>query len=182
MYDKRFMYEPSLKMPFLIRWPGVIKPGSAHDGMILNVDFAPTFMDIAGLKVPDDMQGRSILPLLKGRHPADWRKSMYYRYYHDPGDHNTAAHYGVCTTRYKLIHYWKKGQWELYDLEKDPLEMRNIHDEAGNSRLVQKLKAELYRLKKELKDDDQFANEQPPNGVDPRPATAQARRARPLSL
>lgn len=169
MYDKRFMYEPSLKMPFLIRWPGVIKPGSAQDQMIINTDFAPTFMDMAGLKTPDDMQGRSIVPLLRGERPSDWRTSMYYRYYHDPGDHNTRAHYGVRTRTHKLIYYWKKDQWELFDLVKDPNELRNIDNDAANKELVAKLKAELIRLKKELKDNDEFANEQPPNGVDPKP-------------
>jgi arylsulfatase A-like enzyme len=167
LYDKRFMYEPSLKMPFLIRWPGVIKAGSVADGMILNTDFAPTFMDMAGLKVPADMQGRSIVPLLRGVQPKDWRTSMYYRYYHDPGDHNTRAHYGVRTLTHKLICYWKKDQWELFDLTKDPNELRNIYDDPANKELVTKLKTELFRLKKELKDNDEFANEQPPNGVDP---------------
>lgn len=167
MYDKRFMYEPSLRMPFLIRWPAVIKAGTVADGMILNTDFAPTFMDMAGLKVPADMQGRSIVPLLRGEKPADWRTSMYYRYYHDPGDHNTRAHYGVRTLTHKLIHYWRKDQWELFDLTKDPNELRNIYDEPASKELVAKLKTELYRLKKELKDNDEFADEQPPNGVDP---------------
>jgi arylsulfatase A-like enzyme len=175
MYDKRFMYEPSLKMPFLIRWPGVIKPGSKQDQMTINTDFAPTFMDMAGLKTPADMQGRSIVPLLKGERPSDWRTSMYYRYYHDPGDHNTAAHYGVRTLTHKLIYYWKKDQWEMFDLTKDPHELRNIYNDPASQELVAKLKAEMYRLKKELKDNDEFANEQPTNGVDPRPA-AQNRR------
>ncbi len=170
LYDKRFMYEPSLKMPFLIRWPGVIKPGSTQDQMIINTDFAPTFMDMAGQKTPADMQGRSIVPLLRGERPSDWRTSMYYRYYHDPGDHNTRAHYGVRTLTHKLIFYWKKDQWELFDLTKDPSEMHNIYDDPANKDLVAKLKAELFRLKKELKDNDEFANEQPPNGVDPKPA------------
>ncbi len=180
MYDKRFMYEPSLRMPFLIRWPGVIKPGAAQDQMILNTDFAPTFLDLAGLPTPADMQGRSIIPLLRGERPSDWRTSMYYRYYHDPGDHNTGAHYGVRTLTHKLIHYWKKDQWELFDLNKDPNELRNIHGDPAQQQLVTKLKAELFRLKKELKDDDQFANEIPKNGVDPeppqRPGAAQAPR------
>lgn len=169
LFDKRFMYEPSLQIPFVIRWPAVIKPGSVQKSMILNTDFAPTFMDMAGLDVPKDMQGKSIVPLLKGRHPFGWRDSMYYRYYHDPGDHNTRAHYGVCTTRYKLIYYWKKDQWELFDLEKDPYELRNVYNEPANSGLVAKLKKELYRLKKEVKDNDEFADKQPPNGVDPKP-------------
>jgi arylsulfatase A-like enzyme len=93
LFDKRFMYEPSLRMPFLIRWPGVIKPGTVVDAMAINPDFAPTFLAIAGQPVPADMQGRSLLPVVTGPAPTDWRTSMYYRYYHDPGDHHTAAHY-----------------------------------------------------------------------------------------
>jgi arylsulfatase A-like enzyme len=170
MYDKRFMYEESLKMPFLVRWPALIKPGSVQDEMIINTDFAPTFMDVAGLKTPADMQGRSIVPLLKGKHPWSWRESMYYRYYHDPGDHNTAAHYGVRTLTHKLIHYWKKDQWELYDLVRDPREMRNIYEDPAQKRQIAKLKKELARLKKELQDNDEFAQTQPTNGVDPGPA------------
>ena len=166
LYDKRFMYEESLKMPFVIRWPGVIKPNSVQDEMIINTDFAPTFMEIAGLKVPSDMQGRSIVPLLKGRHPWTWRESMYYRYYHDPGDHDTRAHYGVRTLTHKLIYYWKKDQWELFDLVNDPQELRNIYNEPAQQKVVARLKKELARLKKELRDKDEFANEQPPPGVD----------------
>ena len=153
-------------MPCLARWPGVIKPGSTQDALAINTDFAPTFLDIAGLPVPADMQGRSLVPLLKGTRPADWRTSMYYRYYHDPGDHDTRAHYGVRTETHKLIYYWKKDQWELFDLVKDPAEMRNLSKDPAQKELVATLKKELYRLKKELKDDDQFADQQPPSGVD----------------
>jgi arylsulfatase A-like enzyme len=166
LYDKRFMYEPSLKMPFLVRWPGIVKPGFRQEAIAINPDFAPTFMDLAGLPVPADMQGRSLVPLLKGKRPTDWRTSMYYRYYHDPGHHNTRAHYGVRTVTHKLIYYWKKDQWELFDLIKDPDELHNIYNDPAQQRVAAKLKAELYRLKKELKDDDQFANELPPEGVD----------------
>jgi arylsulfatase A-like enzyme len=166
LYDKRFMYEPSIKMPFVVRWPGVIKPGTIQEALTINCDFAPTFMDMAGLRTPADMQGRSLVPLLQGRKPRGWRTSIYYRYYHDPGDHDTRAHYGVRTQTHKLIYYWKKDQWELYDLTKDPDELRNNYAEPAQAKLVRKLKAELYRLKKEFKDDDQFADTQPPNGVD----------------
>lgn len=166
MYDKRFMYEESLKMPFIVRWPAVVKPGSVQKAMALNVDFAPTFMEAAGLSVPADMQGRSLVPLLRGEPPADWRTSMYYRYYHDPGHHNTRAHYGVRTMTHKLIYYWRKEQWELFDLTKDPEELRNIYSDPAQGETVGKLKAELDRLKKEVKDEDQFANDQPPGGVD----------------
>jgi arylsulfatase A-like enzyme len=166
MFDKRFMYEESLRMPFLVRWPAAIKPGTASEAMALNVDFAPTFLDAAGLPPAADMQGRSLLPVLRGRTPADWRTTMYYRYYHDPGDHNTRAHYGVRTQTHKLIYYWKKDQWELFDLAADPQEMHNLYGQPGQERITQSLKAEMMRLKKAVKDDDQFANEQPPNGVD----------------
>jgi arylsulfatase A-like enzyme len=169
LYDKRFMYEESIKMPFLVRWPGVVKPGSDQNAMAINADFAPTFLEIAGLPVPADMQGRSLVPLLKSKVPADWRTSWYYRYYHDPGDHNTRAHYGVRTATHKLIYFWKKDQWELYDLLKDPDELHNVYNDPGQKELIARLKTELYRLKKELKDEDQFANEQPPAGVDGQP-------------
>ncbi|HKX28278.1 MAG TPA: sulfatase [Blastocatellia bacterium] len=165
MFDKRFMYEESLRMPFLIRWPGRIRPGTVNREMILNVDFAPMMLEAAGLKVPAEMQGRSFLPLLLGRQPKDWRTSMYYRYYH-PGDHNVAAHYGLRTERYKLIFFNRLDQWELYDLRKDPTEMHNLYADPAAAGLVKRLKAELYRLKRELKDDDQFANDLPKDDVD----------------
>jgi arylsulfatase A-like enzyme len=165
LYDKRFMYEDSIKMPFLIRWPGVISPGSTQSAMVINADFAPLFMNLAGLKTPADMQGRSFLPLLKSERPADWRTSFYYRYYHEPSEHNTHVHYGVRTETHKLIYFWKKDQWELYDLVHDPLELKNIYADPAQAETVAKLKAELFRLKKELKDDDQFAN-QPPQATE----------------
>jgi len=170
LFDKRFMYEESLRMPFLVRWPAAIKAGSRSDAMALNVDFAPTFLEAAGVKVPAELQGRSLLPVLRGKTPADWRSSMYYRYYHDPGDHNTRAHYGVRTSTHKLIYYWKKDQWELFDLVRDPNELHNLYGQPGQEKLTETLKAELQRLKQAVKDDDQFANEQPPNGVDGQPA------------
>ena len=131
MYDKRFMYEESLRMPFLVRWPAGVTPGTVARAMALNVDFAPTFLEAAGLPVPADMQGRSLMPVLRGRVPADWRTSMYYRYYHDPGDHNTRAHYGVRTATHKLISFWKSGEWELFDLVNDPGELHNLYGQPG---------------------------------------------------
>ncbi|HMX26971.1 MAG TPA: sulfatase [Blastocatellia bacterium] len=163
-FDKRFMYEESLRMPFLIRWPSKIKAGSESKGMILNVDFAPMMLDAAGVKVPADMQGRSFLPLLAGRTPKDWRTSMYYRYYH-PAHHNVAAHYGVRTERYKLIYFNKLNQWELYDLEKDPVEMKNVYSDPAYQKIVEQLKKELNRLRKELKDENQFADNLPKDDV-----------------
>jgi arylsulfatase A-like enzyme len=130
------------------------------------VDFAPTFLDLAGLPPSPDMQGRSIVPILKGRAPADWRTAMYYRYYHDPGHHNTRAHYGVRTATHKLIYFWKKDQWELFDLVKDPQELRNLYGQPGQEAITATLKAELARLKREARDDDQLADVQIPQGVD----------------
>lgn len=161
LFDKRFMYEEALRMPFLVRWPAGIRPRGASDAMSINCDFAPTFLDLAGVPIPADMQGVSLLPVWKGRKPAGWRRSMYYRYYHDPGDHNTRAHYGVRTTTHKLIYFWKKDQWECYDLVKDPEEMHNIYGDPGARKVVAALKQELARLRRELKDEDQFAESQP---------------------
>jgi arylsulfatase A-like enzyme len=166
LFDKRFMYEESIRMPFIVRWPAGIKAGTTSEAMGLNVDFAPTFLDLAGLPASSDMQGRSLVPVLRGRTPADWRSSMYYRYYHDPGDHNTRAHYGVRTATHKLIYFWKKDQWELFDLIHDPYELHNLYGEPGIEELTARLKTELARLKREARDDDQLANEQLPNGVD----------------
>lgn len=166
LYDKRFMYEESLRMPFILRWKNGVKPASVEKSIILNIDFAPTFMDIAGLKIPSDIQGRSFLPLLKGEHPKDWRTSFYYRYYHDPGDHNTAAHYGIRTLTHKLIYYWKLDQWECFDLQNDPLELHNIYNQPDKQGIVSQLKSELYRLKKEVQDNDEYAYVQPSGGVD----------------
>jgi arylsulfatase A-like enzyme len=164
-FDKRFMYEESLKMPFLIRYPAMVKPGSVNDGMILNVDFAETLLDLAGEKVPADMQGRSFVPLLKGETPKDWRTSMYYRYYHYPQDHRVQPHYGVRTLTHKLIYFNKIDAWELYDLTKDPHELKNIYADPANADLVKQLKDEMYRLKKDLKDENQFQDELPKGGV-----------------
>jgi arylsulfatase A-like enzyme len=166
LFDKRFMYEESLRMPFLARWPGVIKAGTRSAAIAVNTDFAPTFLDAAGLPIPAGMQGRSLLPVLRGRTPADWRTSMYYRYYHDPGDHNTRAHYGVRTRTHKLIYFWKKDQWELFDLPSDPRELHNLYGVPGHEQITATLKTELLRLKRALRDEDQLANEQLPNGVD----------------
>ena len=151
-YDKRFMYEESLRMPFVIRYPGVIAPGSIDQHLILNTDFAPTFLDYAGVPVPQDMQGRSFRPLLEGREELDWRRVMYYRYYFSHFD--TPAHWGVRTLRHKLIYYHDSDEWELYDLQADSLELKNIYDDPDQQDVVAELKAELSRLRDELGDTD----------------------------
>jgi len=166
LYDKRFMYEPSLRVPLLIRAPGIAKPGSVASAFALNIDHAPTFLALAGLEIPAAMQGRSLVPLLRGESPPDWRTSFYYRYYHDPGDHETAAHYGLRTTTHKLIHYWKKDAWELFDLRSDPEELVNLAGEATQRETLEALRGELQRAKQAVGDEDRFADEQPPYGVD----------------
>jgi arylsulfatase A-like enzyme len=165
MYDKRFMYEPSLRVPLLVRGPGV-KRGGVPTGFALNVDLAPTFLDLAGEKIPGDMQGRSLVPLLRGEAPADWRSAMYYRYYHDPGHHNTRAHYGIRTATHKLVHYWKQSAWELFDLRADPQELHNLAPDPAHAQTLAKLKQQLTELKKSMQDTDQFATQQPGDGVD----------------
>lgn len=161
MYDKRFMYEPGLRVPFIARGPG-IKKGSTPDQLVTNIDWAPTFLDLAGLEIPDYMQGRSLVPLLRGESPADWPKSIYYRYYHDPGHHNTRAHLGVRTDTHKLIYYWTKDAYELFDLVNDPSEQHNLlFDQADDPAVAAKfteLKAEIARLQKEFKDDGLYAD------------------------
>ncbi len=168
-YDKRFMYEESLKMPFLARWPGKIKPGTTSGDMVLNVDFAPTFLAAAGLPVPGDMQGQNALGVLAGNSPKGWRTDMYYRYYHYPADHRVQPHIGVRTLTHKLIHFNKIDQWELYDLTTDPREMRNLIHEPEQQAKAKELKERMLALKKELGDSDQFADQQPPSGVDGQP-------------
>ena len=165
LYDKRFMYEPGMRVPLLVRGPGVVA-GATPDQCVANIDLAPTMLDIAGLPVPESMQGRSLAPLLRGQQPAEWRTSVYYRYYHDPGGHNTRAHYGVRTATHKLIHYWTKDAWELYDLVRDPTEQHNLLFDESEARspavvtLFAELKAEIERLQKQYGDDGRFADPQ----------------------
>jgi len=153
-YDKRWMYEESLHMPFVIRWPGVTKAGERVDAFAQNIDFGPTFLDAADVPIPGDMQGVSLRPLLRGRVPADWRKSIYYRYYEFPAVHSVPRHYGVRTDRYKLIYYHQLDEWELFDLEKDPREMRSVYSDPAYASVVADMKAELARLKEYYKDPD----------------------------
>ena len=158
-FDKRFMYEESYRMPFTVRWPGKIKAGSKQDALVSNLDFAETFLEIAGTKIPDDMQGISLVPLFSGETPDDWRKSLYYHYYefygHRRAAHMVRRHYGVRTGRYKLIHFYNLDEWELYDLEKDPREMKSVYGSDEYSPVVARLTAEVRRLQRvyEVPDD-----------------------------
>jgi arylsulfatase A-like enzyme len=168
LYDKRIMYEEALRMPFLVRWPKEIKPGTTSDGMILNIDFAPTILQAAGIRPHKDMQGRSFVPLLQGNTPSDWRQSMYYRYYFS--HFRTEPHFGVRTHTHKLIHFDRIDQWEMYDLVDDPIEMNNLYDSPEHQPLVAKLKAELKRLQKEVDDDPKDVGDNPRTGaVAPKP-------------
>ena len=152
-YDKRWMYEESLKMPLIVKWPGVTKPGSVNTDLVQNLDYAETFLDIAGTDIPDDMQGRSIVPLLEGETPDDWRDSIYYHYHEYPSVHMVAKHNGIRTTRYKLIHFYQFGEWEFYDLEKDPEEIQNEYNNPQYANIVAKLKSQLADSVKQYNDE-----------------------------
>lgn len=151
-YDKRWMFEESLAMPFLIRWPGVVKPGVRSKALIQNIDYAPTFLEAAGVKVPEDIQGRSIVPVLKnaGVAPADWRKAIYYLYSGE-ATHRVAAHDGVRSDRYKLFHLTKTGEWQLFDLEKDPQEMKSLHGDPAYATVLADMKKVYQDLRAQYK-------------------------------
>ncbi|MBM3790302.1 MAG: DUF4976 domain-containing protein [Acidobacteria bacterium] len=148
-FDKRFMYEESLRMPLMVRWPQVVAAGTQDTHLVQNLDFAQTFLDLAGVHAPDDMQGRSLLPLLRGESPSDWRRSAYYHYHEFPAWHDVRRHYGIRTDRYKLIHYCDLGEWELFDLKEDPAELRSRFADRAYAPVVDELRAELARLRRE---------------------------------
>ena len=164
-YDKRFMYEESLRMPFILRYPEEVMPGSVNEDIVLNLDFAPLFLDFAGVEKPSEFQGRSFRPILNGYTPEDWRESMYYRYWMHKAHHNVYAHYGIRTLRYKLIYYYSDAlgqpgavdetyepEWELFDLEKDPCEMNSVYHDPAYADVVKKLTEELHRIQAEAQD------------------------------
>jgi len=151
-FDKRWIFEESLRSPLLVRWPDVVKAGSVNKDIVSNLDFAETFLEAAGVQVPAEMQGRSLLPLLTGSTPADWRKSFYYHYYEFPGPHNVQRHYGVVNDRYKLVHFYEPDMdyWELFDLWNDPYELKSVYGQADYSKAQKELEGELARLRKDL--------------------------------
>ena len=160
-FDKRFIYEESFKTPLLARWPGVIDPGSASDQMVQNLDFAQTILDAAGLSLPSDMQGESLLPLFRGEDESWDRDAVYYHYYEYPAVHMVKRHYGIVTREYKLAHfYYDVDEWELYDRLKDPLEMMNVYDDPAYADIIAELKTKLAELRVKYKDspalDQQF--------------------------
>ena len=146
-YDKRWMYEESLRMPFVARWPARIPPGTRVPEMIQNIDYAPTFLEAAGLTIPGDIQGESLVPLMGGEGRGHWRESIYYHYYEFPAVHMVAKHYGVRTERYKLIHFYETDEWECFDLEADPNELHSVYEDPEYADLVAELKGELARLR-----------------------------------
>ena len=151
-FDKRFMYEESFRTPLLARWPGEISAGSRNNDLVQNIDFAETFLDIAGAPIPNDMQGKSLVPLMKGEQPEDWRKSLYYHYYEYPGIHLVRRHEGVVNKRYKLIRFYGPDvpngeEWELYDRESDPNEMKSIYNNPEQMHRIAEMKKELQRLR-----------------------------------
>lgn len=156
-FDKRWMYEQSLRTPLLVRWPGVVNAGTFCDEIVSNVDFAATLLEAGGIEVPTDLDGRSFVPLLRGERPADWRESFYYHYYEYPRWHFVRRHYGVTNRRYKLIHFYEKdvNEWELYDLQFDPYELNNVYSNPAYQRVRNQMRAELKRLRSELRVPDQ---------------------------
>jgi arylsulfatase A-like enzyme len=178
-FDKRFMYEESLRMPFLVSYPRVIAPGSNNEEIINNIDFAPTLLELCGVDIPDDFQGRSFVPLLRGEIPDGWQDAVYYRYWMHRADHNVAAHYGIRTKRYKLIYYYAdpmglegldgpvyagegypqdvplelEPEWELFDLENDPLEMCSVYNDPAYANVVRDLTVRLHELQEQVGDE-----------------------------
>ena len=152
-YDKRWMYDESMKMPLVVKWPGVTQAGTSNDDLVQNLDYAETFLEMAGADIPDDMQGTSLVPLLKGQTPDDWRKSVYYHYYEYPSVHMVPRHYGVRTERFKLMHFYQFDEWEFYDLEEDPDELQNLYGDPRYAGQVKDTKVELERLRELYADD-----------------------------
>ena len=152
-YDKRWMYEESLKMPLVIKWPGNTAPGSVNSNLVQNLDYAETFLQMAGAEIPADMQGRSLVPLLRGEKVSDWRTSLYYHFYEYPSVHMCPKHNGVRNERYKLIQIYEFGEWEFYDLLKDPDELNNVYDDPAYQQEVAMMKSELERLRVHYKDE-----------------------------
>jgi len=147
-FDKRFIYDESFKTPLLVRWPNEIKPGTTNEEMVQNLDFAQTFLEVAGIQAPDDMQGESLMPLLKGQDSVWTREAVYYHYYEYPSVHMVKRHYGIVTKEFKLAHfYYDVDEWELYDRSLDPREMKNVYNDPKYAETVEELKQELAQLR-----------------------------------
>ncbi len=148
-FDKRFMYDESYRTPLLVSWPGIVKPGSVNSDLVSNLDFAETFLDIAGVEVPSDMQGASLVPILGGKEPKDWRNTLYYHYYEYPGAHRVHRHEGVYDGRFKLMNFYDLGEWELYDLQSDPKEMLNQYSSPEHAETVKRMHKKLAALREQ---------------------------------
>ena len=153
-FDKRFMYQESFSTPLVMRLPEGLKARGDISEMVQNIDYAPTFLDIAGAQIPSDIQGESLLPLLRGEHPKNWRKSLYYHFYEYPAEHSVKRHYGVSTADgWKLIHFYRDiDAWELYNLNEDPHELNNLYGKKGTEKVTKRLMKELRRLQKQYDD------------------------------
>jgi arylsulfatase A-like enzyme len=157
-FDKRFMYEQSFRTPLLVRYPKEIKPGTTIDKLVQNLDFAPTFLDYAGIDAPQEMQGESFRKLVSGE-SGEWRDAVYYTYYEYPSVHMVKRHYGVATDRYKLMHfYYDIDEWEMYDLKEDPMEMNNIYDDPDYAEVRDMMHERLVELREKYGDSE--ANDQ----------------------
>jgi len=154
-FDKRFMYEESLRTPLLIRYPAEIPAGTTTDALVQNLDFAPTLLDYAGVKIPEDMQGESFRKLVSQK-DKKWRDAVYYTYYEYPSIHMVKRHYGIRTDRYKLIHfYYDIDEWELYDLQEDPQELHNVYDDDAYATVRENMHKKLAELREKYKDSDE---------------------------
>lgn len=152
-YDKRWMYEESLSMPLIVRWPGHTAPGSVDDHLVQNLDYAPTFLEAAGVEVPAGMQGASLVPLLEGAAPDAWRDAIYFHYYEYPAVHMVPPHIGVRTERWKLVRYYPFDEWELFDLQHDPDELHSLYGDPQHAEVAEGLKARLEALRRQYGDD-----------------------------
>lgn len=159
-FDKRFMYEESMHTPLLMHLPKGLNAKGEIREMVQNIDYAPTFLELAGIPVPEDMHGVSLLPLLRGEHPVDWRKALYYHFYEYPAEHMVKRHYGVRTDRFKLIHFYNDiDTWELYDLKEDPTEMHNLYGNSDYASIVDSLKETMLELQEQYNDPVRFSPE-----------------------
>ena len=152
-FDKRFMYEESMRTPLIMQLPKRFNRRGEIPQLVQNIDYAPTFLELAHIEVPTDIQGISLIPLLEGKQPSNWRKSLYYHYYEYPAEHAVKKHYGIRTERYKLIHFYEDiDEWELYDLLKDPAELNNLYEQNELQGLIKTLKEELHELQVQYDD------------------------------
>ena len=163
-FDKRFIFDESYRTPLLITWPGVTKAGSVNSDLVSNLDFAETMLDMAGVDIPSDMQGESFVPILKGNTPSTWRKEHYYHYYEYPAVHSVKRHYAISTERYKLVHfYYDIDEWELFDLQNDPLELKNVYNDPLYVTVKEDLHKRLEILRIKYGDNDELTNSFLPN-------------------